>query len=594
MPAFCYLRHEPSSDVGRVLDRMGDALVPAELDAQGSLRRIVTPGGTLIFWDAAHVPRDLHQAPDGGVALLMGEAIAPDTSRRFTAADLYARPALMEDASGVFGWLRVQPDGAVLAGGDPFGVFPLYYFHSGNSLTVGTSIAAFRAHPAYDRRIDLVGMFRILIENGCSGTRTLERGATRLDAGQILKVGCGGAPPERLDRPVAWHSSQPKITDMEEAVELSVRMSEQACHRHTNGTVDHLLLSGGLDSRHLAALVHRTGLRPRCYTFGQPTDLEATIARRVARRIQCRWSAVPDEFPSPSTVARAELETLSLAGGFSSVTFRALEAVGRSGAQRVLSGLCLDAMYSPMLRTQNPHPVGSFEYCLGTWINRVGVPVETLLRLARPGEPRDSLEEALREIRRAWDAFPGDQTDRLWRTILQHRLRPHLGGYIWKCSFYTWLVLPALDVPLVRALRTVSGELLRKRELQRQTVVHLSRTLASIPLDNMTDQPESILPGRWNAWHHRRFLARLRRNGLTPADAHRFPRITTMKHPVWQGLRQLAEPGRPALEEWLAPEVLKGCLPPALPAKKNKPPAAIAGTGGQRLLLGLMIWLQSR
>jgi len=590
MPAFCYLRHEREAPPPEILRKMGDALRPDDPSAPGNLRQVPAPGGTLLFWAAPHVRMDLHQAPCGGLALLTGEAIGPESPRRLAAEEVFEYPPRFHSASGYFGWLRILPEGNLEAGADPFGLFPLYFFQSGETLAVATSTAALRAHPLYDRTIDQVGMFRHLIENGGVGARTLEQGGKRLLTGHILRFSPAQPHARQLPQMMNWRCSAPKIRDEQEGVDLSIAMSRQAFLRQTEGRLEHMLLSGGLDSRHLAALVRENGGHPQCHTFGSPTDMEAALARRVARGIRAPWRCVPDAFPPAPDLVRSELRAHSLAGGFNTVTLRGVEAVGRGGGRRLLSGLFLDTMYSPMLRSPSPHEIGSFDYCMDLWINRTGVKIETLRALTRPGEPREALEAALDEIHREWEAYPGDLTDRLWMTILQHRMRPHLGGYLWKCCFHSWLMLPALDVPFVLATRRISGDLLKGRELQRQTVARISPALARIPLDSISDSPQSILPGRWNALSQRVYFQQLRRAGLSRADIQRFPKLMSLTHPVWQEIHRLAEFGRPAAETYFDTDALRTVLPPFTRTQAPQP-GQLAAHGGHRLLLGLMLWL---
>lgn len=593
MPAFCYLKHSPSDAADAALARMADRLVPGALRQSGRVHQQTLPGGTLLYWQAPHYPVSFARQPDGGAALLMGEAL-PETGAAFAAPQVYAHPESLQLASGTFAWLRIAPDGSLRAGTDPFGLFPLYFFAGPHAFGLASHVSPLREHPEFNRTLDPVGLFRVLIENGVSGRRTLEEGARRLEIGEILSLPSDQTQPRLQHHPAPWIEVPDKNSDPATAVDLSVDLSRKAIHRLLQGNASpHMLLSGGLDSRHIAALMHERRLRPDSYTFGKPTDFEAFLAGRTARKIRARWHCLPDDLADGPGLAQLELDLLSLAGGFSTVTLRGVESAAKHGGTSLFSGLILDAMYAPALKSVSEFPIDSFNYSLDLWINRFGVPPATLKDFALPGVPQEALHAALAEIEAEWRAYPGDVTDRLWYTIFRHRIRPHLGGYLWKSSFYAQLKLPALDVPLVTALRGISGELHKGRHLQRQTVVALNPALARIPLDTITTNPGSILPSRWNAWHQKRFLATLKRQGITDHEAQRFLRIMTLNHPAWSAIREKAEPGRPLLQSWFDAEKLAAFLPPA--SQGPLPPAmSLAQQGRSRLLLGLMCWLQEQ
>jgi len=592
MAAFCYVRHDESSSTAVILDIMAARLAPPDL--KGSITRLSVPKGTLLIWTAAHTPIDLYTPPDKGCAMILGEALRHDSPEKFLASDLYSDWSDIPSASGYFCWLVLRPSGELLAGADPFGLFPLYTMQESEAFALATSTFVLRAHPAYNRQLDLVGMARHLIENGCVSTLTLEQGGSRLATGRVLQVHPNTGKRTFLDRSVDW-LCQPenKITDPREAVDLSIHMSSAAYERHTKMEYRAMLISGGLDTRLLAALAMKYGQKPNGYTFGEPLDFEAMLAKRVCRHVGGKWFIKPDQLPPAQTIITHELNQLSLAGGFSTVTLDGIRSLGVSKVPRSITGLLLDVHYSPLNRNPSEFKEDSFAYSMDLWINRFGVPEDVLRKMVRPGEMHDAVEEAFKQIYDEWNALEGDVTDRQWQTIMRHRLRPHLGSYLWKSCFYSWPQMIATDVPYVKALRSVSGEILKGRFLQRQTVAELSPKLARIPLGSISARPESIRPSRWNSIHQRMLMARIHLSGKTATDSLRIVRLLGIDTPVWREIRREAEAGRSAMGEFFDPEALKEYLPvpPAPPPPERQ---TFAGQWGIRLLLGQMLWLKAR
>ncbi|MCB1069751.1 MAG: hypothetical protein KDL31_05305 [Kiritimatiellae bacterium] len=591
MPAFCYVRHDDNPGNRPMLAAMAASLAPARL--KGTIHQFRVPNGTLLAWTADHTPFDLFTGPDGGVAMLLGEALCNHTPHRISAADLYGDWPGVTRASGYFCWLVIRGSGELFAGTDPFGLFPLYSTSNTEVFALASSINTLRQHPRYDRTPDLVGLARHLIENGCASSRTVERGSRRIQPGQVVHLHASPSlQPALLDHSIDW-LSEDKITDPREAVALSISMSEAAYQRHTRTDSQAMLMSGGLDTRQLAALAIRSGHRPDGYTYGEPTDFEAVQARRTCRQVGGRWHILPDQMPPAGTMIEEELDLLSLAGGFSTVTMTGFESLGRAAIPRVTTGLLLDVHYSPFYRAPSTYEEDSLPYCMDVWINRFGIPADRLLDMARPGDMRKAVREALHEIESEWASLCGDLADRHWQVLTRHRMRPHLGSHLWKVAFHTWPQLIATDVPFVKATRRVSGDLLRDRFLQRQTVADLSPKLARIPLDSMHNQPHSVLPSRWNHLYHRMHMARLRLDGKTAQDAHRYPRIMGIDTPAWREIRAQAEAGREAAETLFEADKLRAYLPayPEPPAPERQ---TFAGQWGLRLAMGMMLWLKAR
>ena len=178
---------------------------------------------------------------DKGCAFLWGDALPEDDDQAITAESVYravsAGGARGEGArslarhSGLYVWIFMAKDGWVEAGCDPFGIFPVYYFHEKPAFGFASGLAALRGLPGYDASVDTVGMFRYMIENGCSGPRTLERSARRLEPGCSLRFDGRDGRLCLFQHSPLRPDVNPKLS-FDEAVELTITATRKAVRRH--------------------------------------------------------------------------------------------------------------------------------------------------------------------------------------------------------------------------------------------------------------------------------------------------------------------------------------------------------------------------
>lgn len=148
---------------------------------------------------------------------------------------------------------------------DQFGINPLFYTRSGQTLVFGSEIKALLEHPAVPRAVDLTGLDQILSFPGLVSPRTVFREVSSLSGGHYLLardsavcVRCWwdldypqeGELPD--DRPEGEH-----VEALREALTEAVRTRLEA------DVPVGLYLSGGLDSSLIAAMAARLSPEPR-------------------------------------------------------------------------------------------------------------------------------------------------------------------------------------------------------------------------------------------------------------------------------------------------------------------------------------------
>ncbi len=108
-----------------------------------------------------------------------------------------------------------------------------------------------------------------------------------------------------------------------------------------------LLLSGGLDSRTLMALLHGAGVRFRTATYGVPTMPDWMIAERVSKADGVLWEGIDVRSLSTEEVWTSMVETAIISEGTYSV---AHSAVLPTIARQYPSSVIVDGAYGALLR----------------------------------------------------------------------------------------------------------------------------------------------------------------------------------------------------------------------------------------------------
>lgn len=178
---------------------------------------------------------------------------------------------------------------------DRLGIKPLFYFHRPGVVTFGSELKALVAGPGFDGALDDDALGAYLRYLYVPAPRTIFRHVRKLLPGHILTV---GGPEVDLPEPVPYWSLEDvyragradsfRGTDPEAVDELTRLLSDAVRLRMQADVPLGALLSGGIDSSTVVALMQANASRPtRTFAIGF-TDAEyneAQHAARIARRL---------------------------------------------------------------------------------------------------------------------------------------------------------------------------------------------------------------------------------------------------------------------------------------------------------------------
>ena len=170
---------------------------------------------------------------------------------------------------------------------DRVGIKPLYFARAGRALVAASEIKALFAFPGVERRVHLPGVVEHLTLRYAAAPATLFQGIEKLRPGHTMIVDGRGAAPRKF-----WsvnYEPKTKISDGDALGELETRLTESVRLRLMSEVPLGALLSGGVDSSVVVALMSRLMDRP-VQTFSVGFDEpgpynELPFARTVARHL---------------------------------------------------------------------------------------------------------------------------------------------------------------------------------------------------------------------------------------------------------------------------------------------------------------------
>lgn len=195
--------------------------------------------GCLYNLDEVLAPVDPGLAPE----LRLGEALEQLLRRH--------GPVFARSLDGAFAIVVAHGD-RVIATRDAIGEVPLYALPAAGVTLLSDRMMPLLAHPLCARRVDPGGVVDYLACGFAPFTRTVAAGIERLAPGVAREIEAGGT------RDHAWHElgGSPVADNLEAATAaLRTALDRAVARRRVAGARDGLLLSGGLDSSLVGALV---------------------------------------------------------------------------------------------------------------------------------------------------------------------------------------------------------------------------------------------------------------------------------------------------------------------------------------------------
>jgi asparagine synthase (glutamine-hydrolysing) len=194
-------------------------------------------------------------------------------------------PDIALQLNGVFCIVVFEPEtGRLTAMVDRFGCRPLYFAERSGRVLFGSEIKALAAIDPQPRRIDEVGTFQQFAFETHLGDSTWIEGYRRLGPACVMTVDRGGLRIRRYWR-YAYDETAPKL-DQQSYHSVYRTLLDRAVERAMQGTQRiGMFLSGGYDSRCVAAAIRPHHLPIPAFTFGLAESRDVRFARMLADRL---------------------------------------------------------------------------------------------------------------------------------------------------------------------------------------------------------------------------------------------------------------------------------------------------------------------
>ena len=553
------------------------------------VRDLSCPDFTAIWATHARAPVT-SAATETSAALVLGDAIDGPGSLRVTAGELAARTWSGDEdvpgpSDGYFAAVQFTARDGLRVWADILGFYPVYHWSDGEVALAGSSPELFRLHPRFTRRLCLEGLAGVLLINGLVNNTSLLEGVRRLAAGSVLVVPPHGRPSSERQHyriPLSHDLADFGLDDL--VAEFGDAL-ERTCRRHaaTDGKAS-LLLSGGLDSRVIAACAQRGGCSLTAVTFGKPGEQEMRLAWGVGSALGLAHHAIDDSATAPveSAVTKARWE--HMANGFYRGTRWGMPVELAELPQPILGGYAMDFIAGPkrmqaarIARSGGDPFARQFERQ-----SRWGIGIDNIDPLLKTSGLTSQLRDSLRETYYSNSPHPAKTQ---WAHSVRHRARYHLGSIAWQIAMVSWPAFPVLDRELLALLGAMPMAAMSNRRLETDILLGRFPVLASLPLDRNSHDTQPINP-------RLKYLltdALVRRLPWRPVpDVLYYSRLADFNGPSWTAVRREAESYRGLVEEFVDPELLTRLLPG--PDRKVEVRDPIIESNGQRLLLGLILW----
>jgi hypothetical protein len=561
-------------------------------------------GPLACVWAAGPLaPIDLHH--DGeSLGILIGYGL-DESDRWITSRDLLDRWLVPHPAPVMFDGYHVavawSADRGLAAGVDPLGMFPLQQAVLGDGpaapLLVTTTPEAFRCHPLFETRVDRRGLAGILLVHGPLHNRPLLAGTARVPKGHLVRwTAVRGGGLEEVSR-----LRQTPTAEGESQADIERRIGDafvRTIHRHRPpGDDASILLSGGLDSRLVAASLCREGIPTNAIVLGRDDDFEVIAGTAVARRL-----GIPLEVVNTELIDGGFADRIRTATRFSHLTsapgaddFAEGVSLATSAGRYLWSGIAFDWVLEPVSYADGRDPKTGRWACDGllAYMNRWGVD-RARLPMLLGDDGVDLCDEITSDVLaaclRSADAPELEASRIRW----DQRVRNHLGMAVHRLSFHSWPLMPATDRRFFEAVFSLPVAAFRDRVIEKAILRRINPGLCALPLDTNSFRFSAMAGKRsWLGKISSSAAARIRRvywTRIKRRDPRRYERLFSVDHPRWQAVRREVESLRPLLQAHLDPVMLRAVLPPAGTTTSFANP--VNSGGAVRLLLGLAILLK--
>ncbi len=431
------------------------------------------------------------------------------------------------------------PPGGVELEADPTGIRPLLACSGGGAAASSLApLMAWMRERGLPVELDTTALSDLLTFGAPLGRRTLIRGVERLHPGERLSLRSAG---------IAIHAAPPTpAPDLDPAdegawVDAYVGALRGAIERGLAGDGDARVgctLSGGLDSRTLAALLAQLGAAPTAVTFG-PSDLPDVVgARAVARQLGLEQLVSPLPADGPLAYLDEVADVTSGVGSLAHVPGLPSHAAVARRVDRLVSGASGDALLGEI-----PADVAGAD-----WLHRLLPPLrDTRRRALLPG----ALPVARRLEEARLDGPGREDPARRWLLhALRWRQATVIADGVRLRTQLTGVVTPYLDGDLRGLALALPAPLRRGRRLQHLALQRLDPALAALPLVPAADPPLVWRTARYLRGRTDHLLRNLWLRG-TPQRGVAFDIHTALRRrPAWRGaMEALCEAPPPTVDQ---------------------------------------------
>ncbi|HOF40053.1 MAG TPA: asparagine synthase-related protein, partial [Candidatus Hydrogenedentes bacterium] len=263
-------------------DKFGQGAMPSYLEESGFWGLLV---GEL--HPCAALDRCRHARPDAETDLALLASLARDKQL------LATLPAL----NGAFFFMLWDPEARTLiAANDRYGLYPMYWAQKDgryclSSRTLGPVLAG-----VVPGGIDTLAVAQILTVDDFVGGRTLVKDVSAFPPGTMMTK-----TPDRIDWQTYWvwdYPAEQGLSAEEWGRRAGAALVEAVRRQAGAGRSIGVTLSGGLDSRCVAAAAVQTGISPRTFTWGEDGCYDRLYASEIARALGIEHQDCPYEYDS--------------------------------------------------------------------------------------------------------------------------------------------------------------------------------------------------------------------------------------------------------------------------------------------------------
>ncbi len=239
-------------------------------------------------------------AATGTWLLLLGKARSGEaavSAQRILGAYLREGSQSLECYGGSFAIIVWDPrEHALRVATDRLGTTKLYLWHTRGLVVLSSELQPLLQHPEAPAQIDEEAVEQFLITSHLLDERTLVKGVSILPAGSVTTIRSDGVSSHRYWQP---QLGVPPSGDLDACADHLADVLSRAVSSRCDGRKVLLPLSGGLDSRTLAAFIPREAMASvTACTFGPAYCYDVRYGRRLARAMKApfRHLSLPRDF----------------------------------------------------------------------------------------------------------------------------------------------------------------------------------------------------------------------------------------------------------------------------------------------------------